>query len=368
MKKIAVLGGGATARAYAAELAMRGYGVRMYQDPDFLPAMAGIQKAGGLQVCHKKDPAQTGFAPLELLTDQMEPALAGADVVLVAVPLAVISLYTARLAPCLRQGQSVLFSPTVLGAGVGLARAMAAAGNEARVLIIEAEYIRHMGAVAEDCDIRVDNLKSALSYAAWPAARQAEAEALVGELFPDWVPCADIWEVALRNTNAIFHVPLAVLNAGRMDEGEAFTFYARGCTPAVGGVVNALEAERMAVGRALGLDMVPLERVLKQWYSLEPDAWDNLGDALRRNPFYAAIPAPATLRHRFLLEDIPFGLVPLESLAAAVRVETPVLSALVTLGQQLLGQDFRAAGHSLARLGLEEQTADQLAAVARQGL
>ena len=54
------------------------------------------------------------------------------------------------------------------------------------------------------------------------------------------------------NANAMLHVANCVANAGKIDRGEGYKFYAEGVTPAVGRLYQAINAERVAVAAALG--------------------------------------------------------------------------------------------------------------------
>ena len=54
------------------------------------------------------------------------------------------------------------------------------------------------------------------------------------------------------NANAMLHVANCVVNAGRIESGDSYKFYAEGVTPAVARLYEAINAERVAVAAALG--------------------------------------------------------------------------------------------------------------------
>ena len=68
-----------------------------------------------------------------------------------------------------------------------------------------------------------------------------------------------------------------------------------------------------------------------------------------------------------MTEDLPFGLVPWEDMGRLTGVETPLISSLINLGDALLGRDFRAEGLTLARMGLDGLTANDLLALVQEG-
>ncbi|HCJ56337.1 NAD/NADP octopine/nopaline dehydrogenase family protein [Lutispora sp.] len=369
IKRIAILGGGASARAYAAELSLRGFDIGIYEAPNYYEKMDRIIEKGGIQVniAPKVDKLQSGFAFIHSVTSEMSQAIKNAEVIIVAVPSHVQLHYANALASILQDGQAVIFSPTIMGISAYLHKSMRNNANLADVLLIEAEYIRHMSTVTKDFDVNINGMKNGLSFAAFPSAHNGRAQVLVKELFEDWQICSNIFEVALRNTNAIFHVPLAVLNAGQIDRQSTFAFYAQGCTEKVANVVDMVEKERIQIGCALNIDMTPLETVLKGWYGVGSGAWHTLGEALRLNQAYKSIMAPTTLKHRFLMEDVPYGLAAIESLAKAVNVETPAISSLIILSDILLDGKLHAQAHTLETIGLADYDGDGLTQLVTHG-
>ena len=67
---------------------------------------------------------------------------------------------------------------------------------------------------------------------------------------------------------------------------------------------------------------------------------------------HRGIRAPDSLRTRYLTEDVPYGLVPLASIARQLGVGTPVIDLFIDLASMLLDEDLRAGGRTAASLGL----------------
>ena len=57
----------------------------------------------------------------------------------------------------------------------------------------------------------------------------------------------------------MLHVANCVGNAGKIDRGESYKFYAEGVTPSVARLYQAINAERVAVAAALGASVPTLE-------------------------------------------------------------------------------------------------------------
>ena len=158
-----------------------------------------------------------------------------------------------------------------------------------------------------------------------------------------------------------------ILNAGWIEQtGGDFLFYVQGMSPAVVQVMDQLDDERMAVGEALGLDLTPHDQMAKIWYGHQGYQGSTYPDK-ERNPVYASIKAESQLDSRYLTEDIPFGLVPLEDVGKLVGVEMPICTSLINLANSLLGRDFRATGQTLGNIGLGHLTAPQLIQYVEKG-
>ena len=72
------------------------------------------------------------------------------------------------------------------------------------------------------------------------------------------------------------------------------------------------------------------------------------------------IKGPPSLDHRYLHEDVGWGLVPWAELGSSLGVETPLMDALITVGSVLTGRDYRSEGLTLRRLGLAGKRVDEL--------
>ena len=62
---------------------------------------------------------------------------------------------------------------------------------------------------------------------------------------------------------------------------------------------------------------------------------------------------PVSVDSRYITEDVPQGLVLLESLGRALHIATPVASALIEIASAALGRPLRAQGRTLDALGHE---------------
>jgi opine dehydrogenase len=127
----------------------------------------------------------------------------------------------------------------------------------------------------------------------------------------------------------------------------------------VGAFVEDLDRERVALGKSFGLDLLPV----REWCRLTCGGeGDSLCEVCRGNPAYEKIKRQKEFRTRYLLEDIPYGLVPMIELGRMQGLAMERMDLMARLGQHLLRDDsFIARGRTLQNLGVARMSPDQFA-------
>jgi opine dehydrogenase len=172
------------------------------------------------------------------------------------------------------------------------------------------------------------------------------------------------WDV-----NMVLHPPGMILGAARIEAtGGDFHFYGNGITSSVEAVMTRLDEERIAVARGFGVEVPSLAASMAViGTAVEGAAREGrLGDAIRGGAANAAIKAPPRLDHRYLHEDIPFGLVPLVALGRIGGVSTPVADALIELAQAITGRAYREEGLDQRALGIAGATVEEVVTIAER--
>jgi opine dehydrogenase len=170
--------------------------------------------------------------------------------------------------------------------------------------------------------------------------------------------------------NCVLHAPGMVCNAGWIEHARGgFRYYYEGTTPAVARVIEAVDAERLAVLAALGLPgMAFVDQFYHAGYTT-PEAWQtrSIYQAMQASEPNKPRPAPESLLHRYLIEDVPYGLVPMSEIARMARVPTPTIDALIQLASTLMHADYRHEGRTAARMGIAGRTLEDIRTIVARG-
>jgi opine dehydrogenase len=183
--------------------------------------------------------------------------------------------------------------------------------------------------------------------------------AQVRDVYPTMSAAKNILQTSLQNGNPVIHPAITLMNVALIERTKGdFDFYHQGVTPAVGRLVEGVDRERIAIGKKLGVEVIPdPELGVLQGYMTEA-TYDN---GFNTAPGFAGVKAQPSLDYRYFNEDVGYGLVFLQKLGEQVGVETPVMSAVITLVSLLMNRDYVGeARRTMATLGLSNHTAKEL--------
>ncbi|BDG59859.1 NAD/NADP-dependent octopine/nopaline dehydrogenase family protein [Caldinitratiruptor microaerophilus] len=349
---VAVLGAGHGGLPLAAYLALQGAPVRIWnRSPG---PVAAVEVQGGIQL-GLPDGTELLAEP-ERATCDIGAAVAGARVLLVALPATAHAGVASLLAPHLRPGQAVLLLPGRTGGALEFRRTLREHGAPPGVVVGEAQTFPFASRVVAPGVAAIHGIKREVPVAALPAGDTPLLLAAVSPLLSMVTAAPSVLHTSLENVGAMLHPVITLLNAGRIEnDARGFEFYGDGVTPGVAAVLAAVDAERRAVAAAYGVQARALSEWIEAAYGHRaPD----LHTAVARNPAYRGIRAPTVLSHRYLEEDVPTGLVPLAELGMAAEVPCPTMVALIRLASALHGVEYFRTGRTLERLGLGGLTPD----------
>ena len=205
-------------------------------------------------------------------------------------------------------------------------------------------------------------LKAGNLLAALPGDHTGDVLALIADVYPSMEPADSVLQTSLQNANPIIHPAVTLSNAARIEmTGGDFLFYEDGVSDSVGRLIEALDEERIAIGQRLGLEILTdPEMGMRQGYMLEA----NYGSGYRKAPGFLGIGAQPQLDHRYLNEDVGYGLVFMSALGGQVGVDTPGMDAIIDVASIVMARDYRAeALRTPESLGIAGLSNDALAAL-----
>ena len=351
--RFTVMGAGAGGLAMAGHLSEQGQPVCIYNRGE--ERIRKIRETGGVHMRGLLD----GIFPVEEATQDIDRAIEFADVIFVVVPAHAHFDLATQAASFLRDDQMIVLCPGRTGGALEFARIVRTARPECRTVIAEAQTILHTcRPCGEDAGVDVIAAKRDVPLAALPASETARVLEGIGEVFPQFSEAESVLATSLGNVGAVLHPAPTLLNAGWIEtERTEFLYYYEGITPIVGAFIERIDRERVMVAEALGVETFSVCDWLCRVYGA---TGERLVDAIQTNPAYRGIQAPRSLEHRYILEDVPTGLVPIASLGDFVGVETPTMNLIIDLASTMCDIDFRERGRTIVSLGLAELSLSEL--------
>jgi opine dehydrogenase len=359
---VTVIGAGMGGVLTSAMLGRAGCKVRLHDLND--ARLVDFRKSKGIEV----EGANGGIAPIEMATTNLNATAEGTDIFVVVTGGTRQENVATSLAPVLRDGQTILLIQGNTGGALVVRRALDRAGCTADIDIAEMDNFPLSAARLGPTKIDPRVIKKGLQIAAFPGKRGDAVFARLGPLFPTSVKAPTIAWTGFVNANAMLHVANCVCNAGLIDRGISYQFYAEGVTPMVARLYEAINAERVAVGAALGAKVPDLAGWWGLTYGVREKTLPESAQKLTGpgGP-YGGTPTPKSFEHQYVAEDVPVGLIPMSEIGRAVGVPTPAIDALIRMACIMAGTDFKGTARTLDRMGLAGKNAAGITAVLESG-
>ncbi|MDD2229238.1 MAG: NAD/NADP octopine/nopaline dehydrogenase family protein [Candidatus Cloacimonetes bacterium] len=349
--KITVVGTGNGGHAIAGHFAMLGHQVSLFGRN--ASVMKEISANGGIELLE----AIEGFGQLHSISDNYEEALRDSEIIMVATTANAHGEIAKNLAPYLKEGQIIVLNPGRTGGAIEFRHELKKQQVSQRVYVAEAQSLIYACRIVEPGRVRIIGVKSKVLLSALPHTDTPHVIDRLNEIYPCFIPVENVLDTSFENIGAIFHPSIVLFNAATIERGQGFYFY-NDMTKRISEFLEKLDAERMNLGTAYGIDLITASDWISYAYPNIPG--DDFCERMRNNPAYYMIPAPKTLDSRLLFEDIPTGILPMIEFSELAGVKTPLMNAVYTIGESLLGMNFRQTGRTLKNLGLDHLSIDQI--------
>jgi opine dehydrogenase len=347
--RLTVCGAGAAGCAIAADNALKGMDVTLYELPQLADKLETRRARGGIEVTADSETTagKTGFAHLAGITDDAEEAVAGADVLMVTAPAMYHDVFMDALAPHLRRDQIVVFTTGYWGSLRQAVRLGDALGG---ATLAESNIMPYICQLRGDA-VHIGRYKRHFAVAAFPGERGARVYDVLRRVYAQYELAPTVLDTNIAAAgNPPIHVTLTIPVAGYyFDRYRGGKFYQDTTIPGAR-LVAAFDAERERLAAHLGAqsfeDQISFDR---RSYLYEGE---DLVQMLRSSP-HADWFATAAYLEQVGSEDIIYAFVPMVRLGEALGVDLPVTRAMVEVMGVMLQREYWAEGLDLAAIGLD---------------
>ncbi|MGT2467734.1 NAD/NADP octopine/nopaline dehydrogenase family protein (plasmid) [Mesorhizobium atlanticum] len=354
--RVSILGAGAIAYGLAAYLAKSGHTPKLWSPSgkrtEALAAGEPLKATGDIEA----------NVAVEVATDCRD-AVVGAEVVVIALPVNGHKMVIDAAALHLTDGSPVIISSHSSFAALYLSRRLAERNVKLPIVVWGTTLLsgRQLGPT----EVLVSTVRQKLDVATLPFDAQDQGHELCTSLFGDrFVKRDGMLAIALSNLNPQNHLGIALLNLTRMEKGEQWS-QGGNVTPTVGRLIEALDAERLAIARHFGIAVRTVQEHFSLSFHVPTGSVSQMNQEMHKRGRGGF--GPTTTTSRYVLEDVPFGLLPTVMLGKISRHPAVLHDSGISILSAAYGRDLRADNDILPTLGLESLSDTELMKLSRDG-
>lgn len=347
IKNITVIGGGSTGHAAAAYLTEKGFQVTICDNHKFEKELQAIEENDGILL---RGRAGRGIDKIACVTHDFQKAVESAELIMVCVPARRHEEIARKIAPYVKENQSILILPGNLGSFIF--KNVFEEQNAEPVLIAEMEGNLCPCRLTGPAEVTVGLPIRAKKIAVLPGSRTEEF-IKKNEGVLEFVANKNVLEGALLSDNYVLHIGTTLLASSKVAElGDEFGLFLHGITDYSIKCTDAIRKERIQLLKCFGLQ----ERDSATEFVEELRDWKN-------HPEYAVfrtLKGPDSLTHRYVDEDaMACGAMAL-SCAEKTGTPMPVLKSVITIVSAINGKDYLAEGRTLNNVGFADDTMEEI--------
>jgi opine dehydrogenase len=355
MTKIAVLGAGHGGSACAVDLTLNGFDVTLcsaYAPSHIKP----ILEKGGLEYSGKLG---EGFIRLRATTNLTE-AVKEADIIVIVTPSSIHENYARLLAPILEKKrnkeQMILLNGSTTGGALFVSRILKEMSKSAKGIVCETDILNYACRLQNSTSVKIYHKVKHRLFSCFPSRYNNDTYDQIKEIFPELELAENVLQTSLSNINAILHPPGMILNAGWIENTSGnFLFYYQGVTNAVARTIDYIDNERIGIAQKLRLKTETLPELFYR-YGFTSSVFDSSNQAIKSSDTIQLIQSPDKLDHRYLLDDVGYGLIPMAYIARILDIKTPTIDSLINIACILNNVNHWDAGLNSKKLGIGNHT------------
>ena len=286
------------------------------------------------------------------------------DVLVLALPAYGHKRVMDSMAPHVRNAQHLIISSHASLGAIYLMQLLTRRGVTAPVTAWGTTVVTARRQSGEE--VRVNTVRRLIDLCTVPDSRTQEGLALCRHLFGDrFQPRDGLLAISLSNLNPQNHMGIALGNMTRMERGEAWS-QGQNVTPNVGRLLEALDQERLAIACALELDVRTVFEHFHASYHVPIASISEMNQQMHARGTGGT--GPAIANSRYVIEDVPYGLVVTAALGELAGRPARLHEAGTRILSAMYGRDFAAENELLNALDLQRHDMGDLRRAARTGL
>lgn len=349
--KFAVIGAGSGGQCMAAHLTQMGHEAALY-DIDH-QKLHVLKERKGITLENKL----TGNYQIACITSDIQEAVFGADFIMVVTTTDAHVAVAEAMAPYVTPEQIVVLHPGHCGGALCFSTTLRRNGCRELPRIAECQTLIYGCRQLEIGHVYVTGIKKSVLLAAAPSKDTTTVLEKLWPVYPQFKGASSVLETSMSISGCLMHVIPTLMNTNRIDAGESFDYYMEGITPHIAQLIEDADRERIAVAVKLEVHVKNLREWLRDAYGLQPDTLYNM---LQANEAYRGSAGPKDFNHRFVMEEVTGGFVPLSALGKICNVPTPVIDLFIQLATLICGKDFLKIGRTAENLGLTGKTTKEV--------
>lgn len=337
-----VVGAGNNGLATAAYLTVHGLPVVLWNRSSTV--IETINSRGGI-TCRIKGQDQAKVAPAYSTSSLEKAFLRSPKFIIITVPANAHREVAERLCPFLLEGMVLILTPGRTGGCQEFRSVLASNGVPDSIQIAETQTTLFTSRSLLAGEVDIFEIKNCVHFAALPSCDTICLAEKLRPTFPNLIPVGSTMETGLNNTGCILHCAPVLFNIGWIESPKVpFRYYYDGITKTIADYCQRMDDERVAVGNRIGIPMRSILQWIRDTYLVDENS---LWKALQSIDSYSTIDAPTTLSHRYILEDVPTGLVPISELGRELGVDTPYMDLTISLADAVMKRSFRDEGRRI---------------------
>lgn len=343
-EQIAVIGAGSGGISFAIHLAMKGKEVIIYDNDK--SKIEKLKKKHVIKV--------SGLYNLEMdslkFTENIEEAISKAKLILVSITTNNIKNLANEISPFISSNQIIIFNPGHTFGAIEFVYNLKRNGVKNLPIVAETQDLIFACRLDNNYNLKINGIKKSMDIATYNPKDIKKVLSILSKYFRVFNPVENTWITSLNNISSMIHPIPTLLNISRIEDLKTFRYYREGITQTISDIIELADKERLAIGKALDIDLTSTLNWMKASYDTDGET---IYECIENNKTYDEILGPNNIEHRFIFEDIMSGLVPMASMGAKLNIETPTLNTFIDLGNLVNKRNYREEGRTLKKISLD---------------